>query len=430
MSAIPVILKITQGKTATFARQTPNLDGTFGGIYAGSEVITATVWPGDSEVALITQAGSPNAWVDATTTKWQVSLIDAQSALLSPGVYRFLVTAPKAAGNTGVLFDGLLEVFSASGAVVDADLASFTYVETLLAPLKLKSVELEMVTLLKSEASDAIRKWCGQRDFNRKSYSEQYAPQQNGYVCLLQMPVNSVARIRGYLQTALNITANGPTFSSAFVQWTTTGDWYSGTLAYTGIALNSYAAGVLVSTPFLFATYLTVQALATAVAAIPGWVANVSGNLGTFGTADLAAASSGTGQGAMTDNGCELMVYSQDIPCTRLDNATGMLWVGRRDVPVYGARWGDDGGDLGESSATQAGRVRVDYNAGFDTIPQAIQLACAELVKYKILLLRRDELLKTETAQKYSYEINPAMIRALPAHVLEGISRYVIHRAS
>src|ERR1035438_6484033 len=124
------------------------------------------------------------------------------------------------------------------------------------------------------------------------------------------MPVNSVLRIRGYLQTAMVVTANNTAFSSAYVQWTTSGDWYSGTLTYTGLNLVSYSSGVATQTPFLFSGYATIALLSAAVGAVSGWTSNVAGNLGNFASTDLAAASTGTAQGAMENNGCELMVYS------------------------------------------------------------------------------------------------------------------------
>ena len=288
-----------------------------------------------------------------------------------------------------------------------------------------------MITLLKAEASDAIRKWCGQRDFNQQDYSEEYSPELNGYVALKQMPVNVVKRIRGYLQVAMVITATNPSFSSAFVQWTTTGAWDNGTLVYTGLNLVSYSAGIATNTPLLFTNYATVAALATAINGMAGWVANIQGNLGNFGTLDLAAATTGTAQGAMSDDGCELLVYSEDLTCTRVDQWLGMLWTGRRRISsAFGGRWGEDGGDLADMDAPQIGRVRVDYNAGFNPIPTPVQLACAELVKFKILQLRRDETLMSETAQKYSYDISDQMVMALPKHVLQGIAKYVIPRAN
>lgn len=392
----------------------------------------------DGSPVTVTITDSTGTGATATATVllgWQIGLVAleftaAQSSLLAPGgTYQFQISATRGTISS-VVIDGLIQALATPGAGVLTlpDLVSYDYVESRLKRIKLKDDEVDSIPDLTAAASEAIRKWCGQRDFTRRSYSEEYGPQQNGCVYLRQMPVNSVTRIRGSLQTALSITASDPTFSSAYVQWTTTGDWSSGTLTFTGISLVSYAAGVQTSTPFLFANYPTVQALATAITATPGWIARVTGNLGAYGSADLAAASSGTSQGAMAGNNCDLQVYSDDLPCTDLENATGMLWVGQRSAPAFGSRWGDDGGDLGESSG--CGRVRVDYNAGFDVIPAPIKLACAELVKFKIMMFRRDELLKSETAQKYSYEITQDMVKALPVNVLEGISRYVIHHAS
>jgi hypothetical protein len=90
---------------------------------------------------------------------------------------------------------------------------------------------------------------------------------------------------------------------------------------------------------------------------------------------------------------------------------------------------GEDGGDLADMDAPQIGRVRVDYTAGFAIIPTPVQLATLELVKAKIMQLRRDEMLLGERAQEYSYQINPEMFDAMPKHVLRGLSRYILHQA-
>ena len=99
-----------------------------------------------------------------------------------------------------------------------------------------------MMPFLMTEASQAICKWCGQRDFIRQTYMQEYLPDLNGYVMLEQMPVNNVLRVRGYAQTVLTITARAASFVQAWVSFTTTGQWYDNTLAYTGLVLNWHHA--------------------------------------------------------------------------------------------------------------------------------------------------------------------------------------------
>ena len=43
MSITATALELTAGRTQTFARSTPNADGSYGGVYTGTEVITANI---------------------------------------------------------------------------------------------------------------------------------------------------------------------------------------------------------------------------------------------------------------------------------------------------------------------------------------------------------------------------------------------------
>jgi hypothetical protein len=113
----PVVLECVAGYSTTIARQTPNDDGTYGGVYVGSEAITATFWTPASNVYALRQAGPPNAWLDAAgKTSWVVPLDDAQTAALGAGTFSVLVTAPLGPGRTGVLFEGQLVVDPGPGA--------------------------------------------------------------------------------------------------------------------------------------------------------------------------------------------------------------------------------------------------------------------------------------------------------------------------
>lgn len=419
-------LKLGVGIDRDFDRQTPNADGTVGSGFVSTDPLSSIVWAGNADLPLATPTvvwGNSNLSpsVAAPLTIWTIQFLAADTATLAPGLYRLQVFATHGT-RTALLFDGLLELISTSGATVDSDLASFTYVETLLAPLRLLESEREMITTLKAEASDAIRKFCS-RDFNRQTYTEECSPELNGFIALNQMPVNNVTRIRGYLGTALTITASSSTYQSAWVSWLTTGEWYDYSLAYTGIQLNSVANGVAATTPFLFANYLTVNLLAAAIGNVAGWTAFVAGNLGLHASTDLT--SSGTTQGAM-DGGASLMVYTEDLATTRLDNATGMLWCGRRGLGGFSGRWGDDGGDIADASPV--GRVQVTYDAGFTTIPTPVQLACAELVKATIERLRTDAQKRKNSMGRYNYEITPEQVADLPYAVRCGVAKWRISK--
>lgn len=435
-------IKLGQGLGLDRTIQTPNGDGTFGAGFVSTDAITATVWAGDSTTALATPSVAWGGTVSAngTTTVytaaqgapltlWTISFQPADTATLAPGLYRLQVIATH--GRPALLFDGLVEVLAVAGSAADtADLATFTYVETLLAPLRLRETEREMITLLKAEASDTIRKWCGQRDFTRQTYTEEHTAELNGQVALRQMPVNNVTRIRGYPQTILTITAQPGAFSHAWVSYTTTGDWYSNNLVFTGLVLNAESNGTVTSAPLSFATYPTVGQLAAAVSATAGFTAQVQGAFGGYATTDLSPPGGVTAQGAKDDDGAELVAYTEDLTTCRMDNRTGMLWVGRHRVAsAFGGRWGPEW-ELLDDTDGPIGRVQVTYDAGFTVVPRPVQLATAELVKATIQRLRKDATLLSERNGVYDYQrITEEAMADIPYSVRCALAKWRISRA-
>jgi hypothetical protein len=427
-------LKLVQGMSRDFPVQTPNGDGTVGSEFVSSDAIFAKVWAGDSEAALATPScvwgtSSVTPAAGAPLTLWTIQFNGSDTSSLSPGLYRCQVFATHGS-RTACLLDGLLELIDTAATSTDGDLVSFTYVETLLAPLRLKGTEREMIWLLKTEASDAIRKYCGQRDFTRKTYTEEYVAELNGWVALRQMPVNNVTRIRGYKQTVLSITAAPSVNQQAWVTMTTSGDWYTNTLVYTGITLNAVSNGTLTTNSFLFANNPTVASLAAAVAATPSWSALTTPVFGLYPSTDLSPPGGLTAQGAMDDDGCELQAYTEDLTCCKLQNNTGFLWCGRHRVASsFGQRWGEDW-ELLEDADGPIGQIQVTYDAGFTIVPTPVQLACAELVGQRIMRLRKDLRLKREDNGVYKYEISDKDIADLPYAMRCALGKWKMMRAS
>src|SRR5262249_3646463 len=145
-------------------------------------------------------------------------------------------------------------------------------------------------------------------------------------------------------------------------------------------------------------------------------------------TTDLVGG--GAAMGAMDEDGAALNVYSEDLTCTRIDNATGMFWVGRHRVTSgLDGRWGPEAALLEDFEGSTLGRVQVTYDAGFTIIPTAVQLATAELVKAKLERLRTDHQKRRNELGAYKYEIEPSLMGSLPKPVSEDLAKYVIHRA-
>lgn len=433
MNKNPVRLNLVQGRSKDFARKTPNDDGTYGNVFSGSEAITYTVWPADSEVLVLTASGQPNVWLDPTQSAWLISFSDAQTTLLTPGDYRLEVSAPVGT-RTAVLFEGTLEVIATAGTTVNAppDLATAYYVSRLLAQIPLSNVQIEALPDVISAASNLIRTWCG-RDFTRSNYKKAYNVALDGYVRLEQIPVNQVYFVQTTPQVALGITNSGPGVTQSWVYATTVGDVAMG-LSIVGITLVAFTNGVGSTGTITFTTNQTIQGLADAINALGGgWAANVQGGFGTWPVTALVWA--GTGQGATSPSGALISVYSAYSSQARLDpqdgHATGLVWVGRQGGGGgIGPRWGPDWQNWGYGGGGSGdGTVVVSWNGGFDVIPAIVQTATAELTKAILERFKMEAYLNSETAGAYSYTIGLGLYHALPAPVREAISLFRIHNA-
>jgi hypothetical protein len=246
------------------------------------------------------------------------------------------------------------------------------------------------------------------------------------------MPVNNVLRIRSYPQTVLNITAQSSAFVQAWVSYTTTGDWYANTLQFTGLVLNSVANGAASQTPLLFATYPTIGQLAAAIGAQPSWTAYINGPFTGYPTTDLSPPGGVTAQGAMDDDGAELRAYTEDLTCTRVDNAIGFLWVGRhRIASTLGGRWGPEYEILDGADDGPIGRVQVTYDAGFSVVPSVVQHATAMVAKGLVEEARHDHMMLSESvggAGSRAYQVAEELIQGLPKPVLRRLAQYRISR--
>lgn len=432
----PVTLTCVQGRTATFARQTPNADGTYGGLYLGSEAITFTVWPEDSEVAVLTQTGSPNGWINAAQTIWAVTLVDNQTAILTPGYYNFQVTAPPAGttGETGTLFQGLLEVASSPGSTVPNNLASAVYVGKALSQINIAPGEWEYLPDVIAAASDLIRKYCN-RLFTQGQYVEIVPVELDGYIRLAQVPINAVLRVQASPAQALMV--GNATAATAWIGATFTGDaaGFTGGPTVTGLTLNAEVNGVVTATPITFSANETIASLASAISAVGnGWTASAGTGYGAWAVTELydAIETKGASPADLPDGAAIYHVFGSNVaarPHPDDGPKTGMYFVGRINDGGQWARWGPYPLDGDEYTNASAGRVKVTYNGGFQTVPLPIQAATAELVKANFERLRTDAYLASENAQEYSYTLAAELVGNLPKAVRESLSLYKIWNA-
>jgi hypothetical protein len=238
--------------------------------------------------------------------------------------------------------------------------------------------------------SEAVEKYCRRR-FVSTAYDELYDGTGERRLLLRQYPVQSVQAVRYRPVTVLKVTNT----SAANVQARVS-------VLSTGLQLVSVNAGVktTVTTGLTFAGNVTLSALAAAVNAVGnGWSAQVVGdgtNYGSWPSADLyVPASYGDaleGAGVLQSQGAlqgvagsfaELKMHTYELQGYQWD-ARGWLL---RAIPYTDPELLHP-----EDLIFPVGinNFRVQYTAGYTTIPEAVQEATARWVAYAYYLTQRD----------------------------------------
>jgi hypothetical protein len=240
-----------------------------------------------------------------------------------------------------------------------------------------------LIDTLVTAVSDAVEKYC-RRDFNSKSYDELYSGDGDRRLMLRQYPLQSVKSVRYRPVTVLKVINND----------TVTNQQARAQVTSTGLTLTRVASGVTTTNNLTFAGNVTLQAMATAIIAVgSGWSAQVvgdtGGDYGLWPSADLFVAPSyGDGtqsQGALTARGqfAELKLHTYELAGYQWDPRGWLL----RAIPYTDPELLHP-----EDLVWPVGinNFRVQYTAGFSTIPEAVQEACAEWVAHLYFQTLRD----------------------------------------
>jgi hypothetical protein len=249
-----------------------------------------------------------------------------------------------------------------------------------------------IVQALLTAASDAIQKWC-RRDFVSTSYDELYSGGGERHLLLRQYPIVSVESVRYRPVTVLKITNTLTANVQARVSVTST-----------GLKLVRVNAGTKTTdTSVTFAGNATLTALAAAINALGnGWSAQVTGdstNYGSWPSADLywppafPTFSGGTsGQGALqcvAGSFAELKMHTYELAGYQWDSRGWLL----RAIPYTDPELLHP-----EDLVWPVGvnNLRIQYTAGYSTIPEAVQEACAEWTAILHQQTLRDPLLTNQ----------------------------------
>jgi hypothetical protein len=216
-------------------------------------------------------------------------------------------------------------------------------------------------------ASDLIRRTT-HRDFTQTTYTEYHSG--GIYVReplrLRQFPVLQISRVAMSPRPALLIQNTDPVTNQRATAETTP----------TSLRLTRVASAITTTTDLPFTTYPTLTNLATAINSTgSGWTATVLNSFTNYPSADLRPL-----QGAATalQLGTTLELYTEDCPAFShwppgdCDYTTSS--------PTFGWRLDDETGELHAHFPRGRLNIRIDYTAGFATIPQAVQEACVQLV--------------------------------------------------
>jgi hypothetical protein len=230
-----------------------------------------------------------------------------------------------------------------------------------------------LITTLITAYSDAIEKYCRRR-FVSTFYDELYNGNGEKRLLLREYPIQSVQSVRYRFVIVLRITnSNTALNQQARVQ-----------VQQTGLQLTRTASGVfLTETLLTWTAYPTLVALAGAVNALGnGWQATITGeaggDYGLWPASDLWVPSSygdgttTTSQGSLNARGASaaLMMHTYELEGYQWDPRGWLV----RAIPYTDPELMHP-----EDLVWPVGvdNFRIQYSAGYNTIPEAVQEACA-----------------------------------------------------
>jgi len=236
--------------------------------------------------------------------------------------------------------------------------------------------------------SDAIEKYC-RRYFVSREFDELYNGNGDRRLLLRQYPIQSVQSVRYRQVTVLKIVNNTPSQNQQARV----------TITSTGLTLFRMASGVSsTDTSVSWASNATLNAVAAAVNALGnGWSAQIVGDPGAPGPGDYGLWPSSdlyippsygdgvTSQGALgaRNQYAELKMHTYELMGWQFDPRGWLL----RTIPYTDPELLHP-----EDLIWPVGvnNFRVQYTAGYTTIPEAVQEACARWVAYAYWETMRD----------------------------------------
>lgn len=258
-----------------------------------------------------------------------------------------------------------------------------------------------------SAASRLVRRYTN-RDFTLTDYDETYNGMGYSEIILRQYPVSAVSRVSTNLMTVLSVAnSDMATNQRATAALQTTGDFDAG-LSTTGLTLSRTASGVTTTdTSTLFATYPTLTAVASHITSLGnGWGATVADGYALWPSADLKAPQGAqnalTGTGAA---GAAFQSFVTDANNWTLQAEAGKLRLNNQQWDPVFALMNIAGSPLLSTFPPGFQNLRVQYTAGYNTVPYDVQQACLVTIKAMVYQLQQSGQFKSESVKDWSYTL-------------------------
>ena len=221
------------------------------------------------------------------------------------------------------------------------------------------------ISALVTAVSKAVKRYC-RREFDSQTFDELYNGNGDVRLVLDQYPILNVARVAAGPRAVLTIKNTSPSNQRATVAVTPT-----------GLSLLRVASGTSsTDTSVTWATSPTLNGVAAAVNALGnGWSASVpDAAYGLWPSSDLRSP-----QGALNARNVDapLRVHIEDVADYEVDAARGWLLRGHRGLTELGSI---NAGREGWGWVPGVDNYRIVYTAGYTTVPEDVQEACAQWV--------------------------------------------------
>jgi hypothetical protein len=378
------------------------------------KISDATVWNGSSF----------ETWADGNIATYDVALTNQSGdfysadfpSAISVGNYRvnYYVQAGGSPAITDLIVGTAADLYwdgSTTGSVSSVTLS--TYALTTLEALKrfLRIADTDSDTLLTEtiNQTSALIERVTSRQFLARDYRERRDGEWQRRMVLANFPIQSVNRISYGAGNALHLSFTGSAIRANAAIYKPDSLDSGGGLRLTTIDSN----GTRTATSLSFATYASVSALVTAIAAVTGWMATTDTNVPT---ADLNPTALGdclnrTAYLTYPDLDDYDFTPRYDIGIIEFSRIGNYYWPDQpcRDEPKYFA-----GGYQ---------NFLIEYNAGYTTVPADVALVCHEICAEKFYIGEDNPAIKSETTGPYSVTFgysDEQMIRTRLANYIDG----------